>query len=192
MPRARRPAASRRGRARPVAVHAGTITVSASASDLEAVVGQHREPGADARTGAAVGGADPHLVERLAGAVAGRAEDLRRDAEVERDHAVEGEHGHPMRVRCMARFFHIVAFRPLVGAGRSAEAGPVTATIAEPARACTAPGWVVAAVAFVALIGAAGFRATPGVLIDPLHEEFGWSRGHDLGRRSRSTCCCSG
>jgi MFS family permease len=35
----------------------------------------------------------------------------------------------------------------------------------------------VAAVAFVAIIGAAGFRATPGVLITPLEEEFGWSRG---------------
>lgn len=33
-----------------------------------------------------------------------------------------------------------------------------------------------AAVAFVAIIGAAGFRATPGVLITPLNEEFGWSR----------------
>src|SRR3954468_1549980 len=37
--------------------------------------------------------------------------------------------------------------------------------------------WWVAAVAFVATIGAAGFRATPGVLIAPLQEEFGWSRG---------------
>jgi MFS family permease len=36
--------------------------------------------------------------------------------------------------------------------------------------------WFVAAVAFVTLIGAAGFRAVPSVLIDPLHEEFGWSR----------------
>ncbi|MGW7515229.1 MFS transporter [Streptomyces sp. NPDC054796] len=35
--------------------------------------------------------------------------------------------------------------------------------------------WWVAAVAFVALVGAAGFRATPSVFIDPLHEEFGWS-----------------
>ncbi|MQA94123.1 MAG: MFS transporter [Streptosporangiales bacterium] len=35
--------------------------------------------------------------------------------------------------------------------------------------------WLVAAVAFVALIGAAGFRATPGVLMVPLQEEFGWS-----------------
>jgi predicted MFS family arabinose efflux permease len=37
--------------------------------------------------------------------------------------------------------------------------------------------WGVAAVTFVALIGAAGFRATPGVLIVPLQDEFGWSRG---------------
>ncbi len=37
--------------------------------------------------------------------------------------------------------------------------------------------WWVAAVTFVALIGAAGFRATPGVLIVPLQDEFGWSRG---------------
>ncbi|HWC83064.1 MAG TPA: MFS transporter [Pseudonocardiaceae bacterium] len=27
------------------------------------------------------------------------------------------------------------------------------------------------------MIGAAGFRATPGVLMDPLHDEFGWSMG---------------
>ncbi|MER6948797.1 MFS transporter [Nonomuraea sp. NPDC000554] len=37
--------------------------------------------------------------------------------------------------------------------------------------------WWVAAVAFVAILGAAGFRATPGVLINPLQEEFGWSKG---------------
>jgi MFS family permease len=35
--------------------------------------------------------------------------------------------------------------------------------------------WVVAAVAFLALVMAAGFRATAGVLIVPLHLEFGWS-----------------
>ena len=29
----------------------------------------------------------------------------------------------------------------------------------------------------MALVGAAGFRATPGVLITPLQAEFGWSRG---------------
>ncbi|MFL6065006.1 MAG: MFS transporter [Friedmanniella sp.] len=38
------------------------------------------------------------------------------------------------------------------------------------------PAWWVAVVAFVALLGAAGFRAAPGVLMVPLEEEFGWSR----------------
>ncbi|MFI8852532.1 MFS transporter [Streptomyces sp. NPDC053499] len=37
--------------------------------------------------------------------------------------------------------------------------------------------WWVALVCFVALVGAAGFRATPSVFIDPLHREFGWSHG---------------
>ena len=39
------------------------------------------------------------------------------------------------------------------------------------------PAWLVAGVALVALIGAAGFRAAPGVLMVPLTDEFGWSRG---------------
>src|SRR6478609_10436142 len=39
------------------------------------------------------------------------------------------------------------------------------------------PAWSVAAVAFVALIGAAGFRAAPSVLMVPLQEEFDTSRG---------------
>ncbi|MBU2693578.1 MFS transporter [Pimelobacter sp. 30-1] len=37
------------------------------------------------------------------------------------------------------------------------------------------PAWAVAAVVFLALIGAAGFRAAPGALMVPLHDEFGWS-----------------
>ncbi|WP_328303727.1 MFS transporter [Streptomyces sp. NBC_00435] len=37
--------------------------------------------------------------------------------------------------------------------------------------------WAVAAVAFVTIIGAAGFASLPGLLIEPLHEEFDWSRG---------------
>ncbi|MFD7610408.1 MFS transporter [Streptomyces sp. NPDC059828] len=37
--------------------------------------------------------------------------------------------------------------------------------------------WFVAAVAFVTIIGAAAFRSLPGLLLDPLHQEFGWSRG---------------
>ncbi len=37
------------------------------------------------------------------------------------------------------------------------------------------PAWIVAGVAFLALVGAAGFRAAPGVLMVPLQSEFGWS-----------------
>ncbi len=36
--------------------------------------------------------------------------------------------------------------------------------------------WIIAAVTFIALMGAAGFRATPSVLIVPLQHEFGWNR----------------
>lgn len=39
------------------------------------------------------------------------------------------------------------------------------------------PAWWVAAVAFVTIVGAAAFTAAPGLLVGPLHEEFGWSRG---------------
>ncbi|NDZ81441.1 MFS transporter [Streptomyces sp. SID10853] len=37
--------------------------------------------------------------------------------------------------------------------------------------------WLVAAVTFVTIIGAAAFASLPGLLIDPLHQEFHWSRG---------------
>ncbi|MFH8252577.1 MFS transporter [Microbacterium sp. B2969] len=44
-----------------------------------------------------------------------------------------------------------------------------------PRRRRIHPAWWVAAVAFLALLAAAGFRAAPGALMVPLHEEFGWS-----------------
>src|SRR5262245_15029496 len=47
--------------------------------------------------------------------------------------------------------------------------GPVRGRVVHPA-------WVVAAVAFLALLCAAGFRSAPGVLLVPLQHEFGWSR----------------
>ena len=44
-----------------------------------------------------------------------------------------------------------------------------------------APGlhraWLVAAAAFVALLAAAAIRATFGILMEPLMDEFGWSHG---------------
>src|SRR5262245_12132155 len=35
--------------------------------------------------------------------------------------------------------------------------------------------WLVAGATLIATVGAAGFRATPGVLITPLQQAFGWS-----------------
>ena len=37
--------------------------------------------------------------------------------------------------------------------------------------------WVVAGVSFIAILGAAAFRSVPGVMMNPLHHEFGWSHG---------------
>jgi predicted MFS family arabinose efflux permease len=45
-----------------------------------------------------------------------------------------------------------------------------------PSRRRLHPAWIVAGVAFLALVGAAGFRAAPSVMIVPLESEFGWSR----------------
>ena len=35
--------------------------------------------------------------------------------------------------------------------------------------------WLIAAITFVTMLGAAAFRSVPSVLMDPLHTEFGWS-----------------
>lgn len=37
--------------------------------------------------------------------------------------------------------------------------------------------WLVAGAAFITLLAAAAFRSAPGVMMDPLHHEFGWSHG---------------
>ncbi|MBF6140859.1 MFS transporter [Nocardia farcinica] len=50
-----------------------------------------------------------------------------------------------------------------------------SAPVGAPRRPRVHPAWWVAAVAFLALLGAAGFRGAPGALIVPLHHEFGWS-----------------
>jgi MFS family permease len=52
---------------------------------------------------------------------------------------------------------------------------PKTTKSPAPIRRRIHPAWTVAAVAFLALVGAAGFRAAPGVLMIPLQNEFGWS-----------------
>lgn len=38
------------------------------------------------------------------------------------------------------------------------------------------PAWIVAGVAFLALLGAAGFRSAPSAMLVPLETEFGWTR----------------
>ncbi len=58
-----------------------------------------------------------------------------------------------------------------------ASAASVDQSPPTPGRPRIHRAWFVAAVAFVTILGAAAFRSLPGLLIDPLHEEFGWSRG---------------
>ena len=52
---------------------------------------------------------------------------------------------------------------------------PAVTSTAAPRTYRVHPAWWVAAVTFLALVGAAAFRAVPGVLIEPLRAEFGWS-----------------
>ncbi|MEV6321852.1 MFS transporter [Nocardia sp. NPDC051787] len=54
---------------------------------------------------------------------------------------------------------------------------PIPVPVASPPRTRLHPAWLVAGVGFIALLGAAAFRSVPGVMLDPLHEEFGWSHG---------------
>ncbi len=49
-------------------------------------------------------------------------------------------------------------------------------TSLSPHRRVIHPAWIVALVAFLALVGAAGFRAAPSALMVPLETQFGWSR----------------
>ena len=50
------------------------------------------------------------------------------------------------------------------------------AEVRAPSRRSLWP-WLVAVTAFVALVAAGSFRAAPSVLIEPLQDDFGWSRG---------------
>jgi MFS family permease len=73
----------------------------------------------------------------------------------------------------------MVSFMPLVTPRRIRDSDSVTLAAA---RKNTPLGrlhwsWVVAAVSFIAILGAAGFRSVPGVMMNPLHHEFGWSHG---------------
>jgi MFS family permease len=64
-------------------------------------------------------------------------------------------------------------------ARRIGDSDSVTFTAAQKSTPMTRVhwAWVVAAVSFIAILGAAGFRSVPGVMMNPLHHEFGWSHG---------------
>src|SRR5215475_12435279 len=74
----------------------------------------------------------------------------------------------------------MMAFQPLGDPCLFPEDHGVTTLIPAPT---TRPGrtrkihraWLVAGATLIATVGAAGFRATPGVMIDPLRQAFGWS-----------------
>ena len=68
---------------------------------------------------------------------------------------------------------------PLVVVPPIRDSGPVTLTAAQKSTpfARIHWAWVVAVVSFIAILGAAGFRSVPGVMMNPLHHEFGWSHG---------------
>jgi MFS family permease len=72
-----------------------------------------------------------------------------------------------------------MSFMPLVGPSRIRDSYRVTSTAAQKSTPTARIhwAWVVAAVSFVAILGAAGFRSVPGVMMNPLHHEFGWSHG---------------
>jgi predicted MFS family arabinose efflux permease len=80
--------------------------------------------------------------------------------------------------------------RPGVEAGPAEEPRPVAVAEVRPAvephpgvasrpvaRRSLHRAWFVAAVTFITVMGAASFRSLTGLLMDPLHQEFHWSRG---------------
>jgi MFS family permease len=73
----------------------------------------------------------------------------------------------------------MVSFMPLVASRRIRDSDSVTFTAAQKSTPLTRIhwAWVVATVSFIAILGAAGFRSVPGVMMNPLHHEFGWSHG---------------
>lgn len=59
-----------------------------------------------------------------------------------------------------------------------------TSTTAQPQRRLAPSGsraWIVAAITMGALIAAAGFRSSTGALLQPLEDDFGWSRATTSG-----------
>ncbi|MFD8753754.1 MFS transporter [Kitasatospora sp. NPDC059577] len=69
---------------------------------------------------------------------------------------------------------------PEPGPGPATDSAPAPAPGPDPAptgRPRVHYAWVVAGVALLVLLGSAGFRSTPSLMMDALHNEFGWSLG---------------
>ncbi|MFJ9644868.1 MFS transporter [Streptomyces sp. NPDC101206] len=71
---------------------------------------------------------------------------------------------------------------PPLSPSSSPSPSPQPSAAVSSAPSPAAPGrfhraWFVAAVTFVTIVGAAAFASLPGLLIEPLHQEFDWSRG---------------
>src|SRR3954470_18898178 len=79
----------------------------------------------------------------------------------------------------MAESLHILAFLPLAAGRGRPQDDPVTLMRTRPdaGRRLVHPAWIVAAITFVTMLGAAGFRSVPSVELDPLHEQVGWAHG---------------
>ena len=70
-----------------------------------------------------------------------------------------------------------VAVGASTGPGASAE--PFAG---DPPRRPIHYAWVIAAVTLAGLVAAAAFRSSTGVLLEPVEQEFGWSRATTSGR----------
>jgi MFS family permease len=67
------------------------------------------------------------------------------------------------------------------GVGEQVVEPAVATRGARPGRARPHRAWSVAAVTFLALVSAAAFRSSTGVLLEPVEAEFGWSRAWTSG-----------
>ena len=152
------------------------------AQDRRVVLRQHRVTRRRPHR-TAVEGRDTHAVERRARVVHGAADQLVRQPQLERDDRRQHQDGDLM-TRHGRILSHVVLRATICAVISSVMLRRVTELRLRP-RIHSA--WWAAAVSFIAILGAAGFRSVPGVMMIPLHTEFGWSTATVVGRRCRST-----
>ena len=148
--------------------------------------GEHLGPGGGnqskavgRRDGVARQPAGDDVVERVALVVLGGAEQHRRDRGVESDDGRQQQYGDTMHARHQFGMFlmngviHATSRRPpRTGSWSGDSRWQHRDRFARSALGPRAPprihwAWVVAAVSFIAILGAAGFRSVPGVMMNP-------------------------